>query len=323
MDIIKSKSKKIFFMIFAIISIIIISITNQVVTAATTTISSVPTINYKLNGKQIYRFSAVNTYNNLYCLSLGAHMPYGTRLNTGGDIYNLSNEQITSLFGTNERYNSFLWVIDNLYLDENVSADLKSEMLINVKEIVKTQNSLPEVDGWFNDIEVSQRENLLYTIQQGVMWEYTNNRTAYNGLDKITSPTYPVPNYYKSIYNALKSAADAKSNYNSPNKNGMQNYFNDLALNSNLAVIDINTNTVGPFKIANYNTMNYDIFTYGVQVNGTTIESDKYTIDKNGVDITIKFKNGYQLSDDVSYSINLNANIKTIDRKSTRLNSSH
>lgn len=296
--------------IITLISIAFISIiiSQNSVNAQNVTVSSVPTIAYKYNGEKMYQYKATG-YSNLYCLKNGKRMTTGTKLEVAGSIYDLSQDEITLIFGTEADYRSALWVIDNIYISDNCTQEVKDAMMENLKlALVKGGVSTQDANNYCTDIAANNRYNLLYTIQQALIWSYTNNIP----LSSITSTKTVIPNYYATIYTALKNVADANSNYTSPNKNGMNNYINNITLDSTNATINAENNTVGPFTVNNINQDVIDVNTYTVTVNGTTVNSANYQIIKDGNNITIKFVNGYNLNERAAYTINLSIDKKFI-----------
>lgn len=331
----KILAKSIITVIIAVL-LIVLGIQN-IAQAQTITISEVSEMNYSINGKRLYHFTEVTgTYTNLYCLNGGAHRSPNDSLTCGGSMYNLDDATISQIFGTRERYNSAMWLLDNMYISNNTSADIKAMMLENIADLVKSKEQVVEqkygveldsnwIDGMMADY--AGRENLIYTVQQSILWYYTNN--LQDGIGNITpssitgsviipgdgqdnSTDYTKTKYYCYIYTAMLSLAEDNKNYTSPNATSMESYINNISLDSNNAVVDRTSGKVGPFVLNNDDINVPEFIKYTVSVNDATMSAENYDIVIDGKNIYVQFKNGYKLEDAKEYTIKLNLDVKMI-----------
>ena len=307
----RKKIKQLVLTIFTIFACIVM--TNANTKAASVTISPSKT-NYTINnGKSMYRYIESNgTYQNLYCLDYGGKLNEGSTYEISSDIYNLTDAQITEIFGNVENYNKALWVIDNMFIDQNQSKD---EMIIMVNQLkqalhsdiavnaVREKYNVPnftqsDFDYVINHVYTNSWYDVFYSVQQCVLWNYTVNTTGFSGLTNLSSGIDLSGKYYMWMYTGLKAVADTKYNYNSPNKNAnVENTLNNLTMDDKLATIDVLNKKIGPFIVNGYNN---DIITkkdYIIKINGKQLDSTEYSISFDGKNLYITIENSnYDLS---------------------------
>src|SRR5574344_1016019 len=128
------------------IAIILMAVIAQhVVNAQRITLSSLRQMCYSVNSNQLYHFrEQTNTYNNLYCLNGGAHRGAYDVLVAGGSINNMNDATINQIFTTRERYNSAMWLLDNMYIANDADAATKAMMLENIANVVKAKEEVVE-----------------------------------------------------------------------------------------------------------------------------------------------------------------------------------
>ncbi len=324
--------------ITVIISMLVILMAFQNVSdAQTITMSELREMSYSINSKRLYHFAeTTGNYNNLYCLNGGAQRNAYEVLTHGGSLYNINDQTVNQIFGSRQNFNSSMWLIDNMYVSNDAEPETKAMMLENIANLIKSKKQVVEqtygvaldsawIDGMMADY--ANRENLIYTVQQGTFWYFTNNLTPNIGIitpDSITgtviipgdgkdnSTPYTSTKYYCYIYTAMVSLAKDNSNYISPNANSMQSYLDGLNLDSTNAIIDRTTKKVGPFVLNNNNPSVSDFTRYSVSVNDITIGNDNYDIVKQDNNIYIQFKNGYNFDPTKEYNISLNIDTKRI-----------
>ena len=331
----KILTKSIITVIIAVL-LIILGVQN-VAQAQTITISNISEMSYSVNSKRLYHFTeSTGTYTNLYCLNGGAHRSAYDVLTAGGSMYNLDDETISQIFGSRERYNSAIWLIDNMYVANNVDAATKAMMLENIANLIKSKEQVVEqtysveldsawIDGMMADY--AGRENLIYAVQQCTLWYFTNNLTQNIGVmtpgsitgsviipgdGKDDSTAYTKTKYHCYIYTAMQSLAQDNSGYVSPNASSMQTYLNNISLDSNSAKVDRANGKIGPFILNNDDKQVPELTKYTVTVNNAVLGKENYDLVKDGNNIYVQFKNGYKLDDATEYTINLKLDIKMI-----------
>ena len=324
--------------VVVIISVLLIVLGVQnVAQAQTITISNVSEMDYSVNSKRLYNFiESTGTYNNLYCLNGGARRNSGDVLTCGGSMYKLDDGMVSQLFTTRERYNSAMWLIDNMYISKNADAATKAMMLENITNIIKSKEEVVEktynveldsnwIDGMMADY--AGRENLIYSVQQCALWYFTNNQTSGIGFmtpasitgsvvipgdGKDNSTQYTRTRYYCYIYTAMVYSAIDHSNYVSANTNSMQSYLDNVSLDSNSAKVDRVNGKIGPFILKNNDKQAPELTKYTVSVNNTVLGQENYNLVKDGNNIYVQFKNGYKLDDSKEYTISLKLDVKMI-----------
>lgn len=290
-----------------------IAITNSTVEAATVTISPAKT-SYLINGSErIYRYTeSKGNYYNIYCLNHGGVLNKGSVYSVSADLYNMSEDQIKNVFGSNENYNRSLWIMDNMVISQNQSKDEMSVMVTQLKEALHSETALNairktynvpnlkagDVDNVINHIYSNGKYDVFYTTQQCVLWNYTNNKRSFSGLSSLNSGTDLEGKYYKWMYTGLKAVADTKESYNSPNKNkNVISIINNITMDSKSATIDANSRKIGPFILNGYNSEIMTKREYAVTINGKKLENSDYSYSFEGNKVYFTIKNtSYDLS---------------------------
>ena len=204
--------------------------------------------------------SATSKYNNVYCIQEGNNLSFAT-YNKSINLY--SSSESSQCF---KNYNQALWLVDNMYIstsedkaqllnyfanmltspevEKNVSSygNITSD---NIKSLNKTVGN--GKDSYGNTIN----RNLLETIEQLVLWNYTNNKSSDN-FDTLVNAGISGSNISagdqntcKYVYYALKYLANKNSNYTS---NGTKKDV--VTLDSSKAKIDLDKKQVGPYYFA-------------------------------------------------------------------------
>ena len=203
--------------------------------------------------------SATSKYNNVYCIQEGNNLSFAT-YNKSINLY--SSSESSQCF---KNYNQALWLVDNMYIstsedkaqllnyfanmltspevEKNVSSygNITSD---NIKSLNKTVGN--GKDSYGNTIN----RNLLETIEQLVLWNYTNNKSSDN-FDTLVNAGLSGSNISagdqntcKYVYYALKYLANKNSNYTS---NGTKKDV--VTLDSSKAKIDLDKKQVGPYYL--------------------------------------------------------------------------
>ena len=306
--------KKIKFVLVTIIAILM-SIAISTAKAETTTVVVSPKRTaYTINGgKSMYKYvESQGNYNNIYCLDYAGHLIDGSRYEVNSDIYNLPENEIIDIFGSNENYNKALWLIDTMFISQNQSKDEMDVMLSQLKEAlhsdiainaIKTtynlQNLKPsDMDYVVNHVYLNGWYDVFFTVEQSVLWNYTVNSKPFPGLKSLNGGFDLQGKYYMWMYTGLNAIADTKGNYESPNKNGKtEQVINGLTMDSSSAKIDADNKKIGPFIVNGYDdTVNLKK-EFGVKINGTVLDSSEYTVTFDNKELYISIENSnYDLS---------------------------
>ena len=193
-----------------------------------------------------------------------------------------------------KNYNQALWLVDNMYIstsedkaqllnyfanmltspevEKNVSSygNITSD---NIKSLNKTVGN--GKDSYGNTIN----RNLLETIEQLVLWNYTNNKSSDN-FDTLVNAGLSGSNISagdqntcKYVYYALKYLANKNSNYTS---NGTKKDV--VTLDSSKAKIDLDKKQVGPYYLkANGIALGIDK-EYKSKISATVTKDDNSTV---------------------------------------------
>ena len=255
-------------------------------------------------------------YYNLLCVNHGKSISYD-ELTSGDSVY--KNESTRNTVFTSGNTNKALWLLDNIYVAENINDDTKNAMKDNLKEIMRTNTSHTEaeINSLIDSICVNYSQDAgnqyyeIYSIVQILLWQYTNNiETIYNIDDnhklytgsgkELSGYTQEVTGNYKWLYETLKTIADSKGNYMSPNinENGMKSELDKVKLTN--GTVDLKNNSV----TFNIESNDYDFsdliagVSYEVQVDNSPIGTDKYTasIDSNKIVIKMNDNSGMNLA---------------------------
>ena len=306
--------KKVKFVLVTIIAILM-SIAMSTAKAETTTVVVSPKKTaYTINGgKSMYKYvESQGNYNNIYCLDYAGHLIDGSRYEVNSDIYNLPENEIIDIFGSNENYNKVLWIIDTMFISQNQSKDEMDVMLSQLKEAlhsdiainaIKTtynlQNLKPsDMDYVVNHVYLNGWYDVFFTVEQSVLWNYTVNSKPFPGLKSLNGGFDLQGKYYMWMYTGLNAIADTKGNYESPNKNGKtEQVINGLTMDSSSAKIDADNKKIGPFIVNGYDdTVNLKK-EFGVKINGTVLDSSEYTVTFDNKELYISIENSnYDLS---------------------------
>ena len=306
--------KKIKFVLVTIIAILM-SIAISTAKAETTTVVVSPKKTaYTINGgKSMYKYvESQGNYNNIYCLDYAGHLIDGSRYEVNSDIYNLPENEIIDIFGSNENYNKALWLIDTMFISQNQSKDEMDVMLSQLKEAlhsdiainaIKTTYNLQnlkqsDMDYVVNHVYLNGWYDVFFTVEQSVLWNYTVNSKPFPGLKSLNGGFDLQGKYYMWMYTGLNAIADTKGNYESPNKNGKtEQVINGLTMDSSSAKIDADNKKIGPFIVNGYDdTVNLKK-EFGVKINGTMLDSSEYVVTFDNKELYISIENSnYDLS---------------------------
>ena len=306
--------KKVKFVLVTIIAILM-SIAMSTAKAETTTVVVSPKKTaYTINGgKSMYKYvESQGNYNNIYCLDYAGHLIDGSRYEVNSDIYNLPENEIIDIFGSNENYNKVLWIIDTMFISQNQSKDEMDVMLSQLKEALHSdiainaikatynlQNLKPsDMDYVVNHVYLNGWYDVFFTVEQSVIWNYTVNSKPFPGLKSLNGGFDLQGKYYMWMYTGLNAIADTKGNYESPNKNGKtEQVINGLTMDSSSAKIDADNKKIGPFIVNGYDdTVNLKK-EFGVKINGTVLDSSEYTVTFDNKELYISIENSnYDLS---------------------------
>ena len=232
--------------------------------------------------------SATSKYNNVYCIQEGNNLSYAT-YNKSINLYNSSES--SQCF---KNYNQALWIIDNMYIstseDETQLLNYFANMLTS-PEVKKNVSSYGNItsdnikslnkivgngkDSYGNTIN----RNLIETIEQLVLWNYTNNKSSDN-FDALVNAgisgsniSSADQNTCKYVYYALKYLANKNSKYTS---NGTTK--NVVTLDSSKAEIDLDKKQIGPYYLkANGVVLNIDK-EYKSKISATVTKDDNSTV---------------------------------------------
>ena len=306
--------KKVKFVLVTIIAILM-SIAMSTAKAETTTVVVSPKKTaYTINGgKSMYKYvESQGNYNNIYCLDYAGHLIDGSRYEVNSDIYNLPENEIIDIFGSNENYNKVLWIIDTMFISQNQSKDEMDVMLSQLKEAlhsdiainaIKTTYNLQnlkqsDMDYVVNHVYLNGWYDVFFTVEQSVLWNYTVNSKPFPGLKSLNGGFDLQGKYYMWMYTGLNAIADTKGNYESPNKNGKtEQVINGLTMDSSSAKIDADNKKIGPFIVNGYDdTVNLKK-EFGVKINGTMLDSSEYVVTFDNKELYISIENSnYDLS---------------------------
>ena len=242
---------------------------------------------------------------NVYCANKGGNF-VGKHTYTRYNLYDESKKDTYLVVKNN--YNKILWVLDNVYIDKNVDANVQSNMIENLKSI--TNGSVNTQIDYINSH--ANKNEIFYEISQMLLWRYTTNVNGVPG--NITAFKYGNQSIdqAKVVYNALAGIADNQGNYKSYNLNSaeLEKYISSLSFNNNQATI--NGKTAGPFILNNYNA-NYNLpSTWNVTLNGNAQVKDKdYKIRRVNNNFYIDFTNDLPASSTVNVTLNMKSIITT------------
>ena len=306
--------KKIKFVLVTIIAILM-SIAISTAKAETTTVVVSPKKTaYTINGnKSMYKYvESQGNYNNIYCLDYAGHLIDGSRYEVNSDIYNLPENEIIGIFGSNENYNKALWLIDTMFISQNQSKDEMDVMLSQLKEALHSDIAINAIKATYNLQNLKQSDmdyvvnhvylngwyDVFFTVEQSVLWNYTVNSKPFPGLKSLNGGFDLQGKYYMWMYTGLNAIADTKGNYESPNKNGKtEQVINGLTMDSSSAKIDADNKKIGPFIVNGYDdTVNLKK-EFGVKINGTMLDSSEYVVTFDNKELYISIENSnYDLS---------------------------
>ena len=232
--------------------------------------------------------SATSKYNNVYCIQEGNNLSFAT-YNKSINLY--SSSESSQCF---KNYNQALWLVDNMYIS---TSEDKSQLLnyfanmLTSPEVEKNVSSYGNItsdnikslnktvgngkDSYGNTIN----RNLLETIEQLVLWNYTNNKSSDN-FDTLVNAGLSGSNISagdqntcKYVYYALKYLANKNSNYTS---NGTKKDV--VTLDSSKAKIDLDKKQVGPYYLkANGIALGIDK-EYKSKISATVTKDDNSTV---------------------------------------------
>jgi len=232
--------------------------------------------------------SAKSKYNNVYCIQEGNNLSFAT-YNKSINLY--SSSESSQCF---KNYNQALWLVDNMYIS---TSEDKAQLLnyfanmLTSPEVEKNVSSYGNItsdniksldkivgngkDSYGNTIN----RNLLETIEQLVLWNYTNNKSSDN-FDTLVNAGLSGSNISagdqntcKYVYYALKYLANKNSNYTS---NGTKKDV--VTLDSSKAKIDIDKKQVGPYYLkANGIALGIDK-EYKSKISATVTKDDNSTV---------------------------------------------
>ena len=232
--------------------------------------------------------SAKSKYNNVYCIQEGNNLSFAT-YNKSINLY--SSSESSQCF---KNYNQALWLVDNMYIS---TSEDKAQLLnyfanmLTSPEVEKNVSSYGNItsdniksldkivgngkDSYGNTIN----RNLLETIEQLVLWNYTNNKSSDN-FDTLVNAGLSGSNISagdqntcKYVYYALKYLANKNSNYTS---NGTKKDV--VTLDSSKAKIDLDKKQVGPYYLkANGIALGIDK-EYKSKISATVTKDDNSTV---------------------------------------------
>lgn len=232
--------------------------------------------------------SAKSKYNNVYCIQEGNNLSFAT-YNKSINLY--SSSESSQCF---KNYNQALWLVDNMYIS---TSEDKAQLLnyfanmLTSPEVEKNVSSYGNItsdniksldkivgngkDSYGNTIN----RNLLETIEQLVLWNYTNNKSSDN-FDTLVNAGLSGSNISagdqntcKYVYYALKYLANKNSNYTS---NGTKKDV--VTLDSSKAKIDLDKKQVGPYYLkANGIALDIDK-EYKSKISATVTKDDNSTV---------------------------------------------
>ena len=232
--------------------------------------------------------SAKSKYNNVYCIQEGNNLSFAT-YNKSINLY--SSSESSQCF---KNYNQALWLVDNMYIS---TSEDKAQLLnyfanmLTSPEVEKNVSSYGNItsdniksldkivgngkDSYGNTIN----RNLLETIEQLVLWNYTNNKSSDN-FDTLVNAGLSGSNISagdqntcKYVYYALKYLANKNSNYTS---NGTKKDV--VTLDSSKAKIDLDKKQVGPYYLkANGIALGIDK-EYKTKISATVTKDDNSTV---------------------------------------------
>ena len=232
--------------------------------------------------------SAKSKYNNVYCIQEGNNLSFAT-YNKSINLY--SSSESSQCF---KNYNQALWLVDNMYIS---TSEDKAQLLnyfanmLTSPEVEKNVSSYGNItsdniksldkivgngkDSYGNTIN----RNLLETIEQLVLWNYTNNKSSDN-FDTLVNAGLSGSNISagdqntcKYVYYALKYLANKNSNYTS---NGTKKDV--VTLDSSKVKIDLDKKQVGPYYLkANGIALGIDK-EYKSKISATVTKDDNSTV---------------------------------------------
>lgn len=268
-------------------------------------------------------------YYNLLCINHGYDISLD-KLVKGSSVYTDTVTKNT-VFKESDA-NKALWLLDNMYFAENINDNATKEaMKDNLKSILKenSNHNEQEINSLINSLCVDYgREEgdpyyLIYSVEQVLIWQYINPAHSdpvpnISDTNRLYKGSNEVTGNYKWLYDTLKSVAETKGNYVSPNAsaNGMKNELSKITLSN--GTIDITDNSATFDIVTNSNYSASDLIAsadYEIKVDNNTVGNDKYTSTIKGNKLTIKMKSnsGVDLS---GKTINVKMNIKGITTES-------
>ena len=242
---------------------------------------------------------------NVYCANKGGTF-VGKHNYTKYNLYDESKKDTYKVVKDN--YNKILWVLDNVYIDKNVDANVQANMIENLKKV--TNGSVNSQIDYITSH--GNKNEIFYEIAQMLLWRYTGNINGSPG--NITAFKYgnQTITQAKDVYNALAGVADKQAGYRSYNldSNGLKTYISRLSFNSNQA--KLSGKTAGPFILNNYDEKYNLPSTWSVTLNGNNQVKDKdYTVRRDGNKFYIDFTNNLPTSGTVKATLNIKSIITT------------
>ena len=284
----------------------ILGIGSSTAKAETVTISPSKTM-YSINNEhRMYRYVETNgNYQNIFCFNYGQPLNENSVYTVSADIYNLPEDQINNLFGSVSNYNKALWIADNMFITESQSKDEMLVMTNQLKEALHSDVALnairetynipqfeaKDIDSVIDHVYLNGWYNVLYSVEQCVFWNYTNNVNSFSGLTSLNGGYDLEGKYYMWLYTGLKAVADTKGEYVSPNKtNSVAEKIANISIDSSSATINIEEQKVGPFVVNNYDSEMITKKSYTVNVNGTDLQYSDYEVSFEGENLYVIIK---------------------------------
>lgn len=105
---------------------------------------------------------------NVYCANKGGTF-VGKHNYTKYNLYDESKKDTYKVVKDN--YNKILWVLDNVYIDKNVDANVQANMIENLKKV--TNGSVNSQIDYITSH--GNKNEIFYEIAQMLLWRYTGN----------------------------------------------------------------------------------------------------------------------------------------------------
>ena len=245
------------------------------------------------------------TYEDIYCIRSGDRQ---NKEYVEEDLYNISSEDKSKLFDSEENYLHFMWILENMYLYGDKNPNKMSEFmeLIGVSRLPYNESDLVENNLILQDgakitgekysvsrneqiIKVTQNEALLQLVHQN----HERNTDLVSGVldNNANRLTGDAATFVERIIDTLYNNKTKFAGYTTNNKNknfGKVSYDGKVTINAKDTVNDSGADWANGVsgKFAVKNKYKSNITRVKVYINNSLLSSGYQLLDVNGNDIT-------------------------------------